>query len=256
MCAYDALLVAPRATLLDYAALLGRVDHSVSATLAPMIVAYWKLLWVWRTVMTANYKALVITNSWGIYHPYLDFPVGHPGRYIDNPGHVFRLWVWILTHVADADVIFSAGNCGAQCPSPACLGVTADTINGAAAYPEVLTVAGCDANDQVIGYSSRGPAIPPFLPQKPDITAYTHFFGSEAAGRKRPDTGTSASCPIAAGSIAAIRTRLPPSNVPPASLNGTLRNTARALTVGGWDAASGYGIVDPVAAGRALGLIP
>ena len=81
MSAYDALLVAPEATLLDYAALLGRIDHSARETLAPMMLAYSKLLYDWKTRTSPrfNYTALVINNSWGIYHPSLDAPVGSLG---------------------------------------------------------------------------------------------------------------------------------------------------------------------------------
>ncbi len=32
-------------------------------------------------------------------------------------------------------------------------------IMGANAYKEVLTVGGCDTNDEIVGYSSRGPSI-------------------------------------------------------------------------------------------------
>jgi subtilisin family serine protease len=174
--------------------------------------------------------------------------------------HLFRVLVSFLTHVAGADVVFSAGNCGVGCPAPACLGETTDTINGAATYPEVLTVGGCDVDYKVVGYSSRGPAIPwkPPMPQpkKPDVVAYTHFYGSQAAGRKRPDTGTSASCPVAAGVIAAIRTKRPPSVTSPALLIDTLRNTARQFGGSGWNPNYGYGVIQPVAAARSLGLIP
>jgi hypothetical protein len=45
-------------------------------------------------------------------------------------------------------------------------------------------------------------------PDKPDITGYTHFLGSEAFGAGSPDAGTSAACPVAAGCAAALRTKL------------------------------------------------
>jgi subtilisin family serine protease len=260
MSAYDALLAAPGATLLDYAVLLGRIDHSVEGTLASAIVAYSTLLYSWKISRSRrmNYAALVVTNSWGIYHPSLDFPVGHPWRFIDNPDHPFRVLVWILARLAGADIVFAAGNCGSDCPAPPCLRLTANAINGAAAYPEVLTVGGCSVDYELVGYSSRGPAIPgmPEPREKPDVVAYTHFYGSEAQARKQPDTGTSASCPIAAGSIAAIRTRLPPSTTSPAFLISTLQETALPQGRSAWNADYGYGVIQPVAAGRALGLIP
>ena len=83
---------------------------------------------------------------------------------------------------------------------------------GAATCDEVLTVGGCDTNDNLVGYSSHGPSIP-LLPnyvpkQKPDITAYTHFLGSKTRRIYQPDTGVSAACPVAAGCVAALRTKL------------------------------------------------
>jgi len=93
-------------------------------------------------------------------------------------------------------------------------------IMGANAYPEVLTVGGCDSENDVIGYSSRGPARPlftaaevaqkPDLERKPDISAYTHFLGSKTLRNYLPDTGVSAACPVAAGCIAALRTKASP----------------------------------------------
>jgi len=259
MCAYDALAIAPEATLLDFAALIGRVDHSAQETLRWMIAAYSYILFHWRTnpdpAKRMPYKSLVISNSWGIYHPSLDVPPGTTKRFIDNPDHPFRLLVWLLSQ-AGADIVFSSGNCGVECPAAACLQETVGTINGGAAYPEVLTVGGCTANDEIVGYSSLGPALPPFPKEKPDVVTYTHFDGSEAAGRKRPDTGTSAACPVAAGVIAAIRTKAPPAGKSPALVHQALRDTARKLGPANWAPDYGHGVLQPVAAARALGLVP
>jgi hypothetical protein len=78
------------------------------------------------------------------------------------------------------DIVFAAGNCGAVCADIHCQGRTAQAIMGANAHPDVLTLGGCDTTDQIVGYSSQGPSIPNMSPQKPDVTAYTHFLGSEA----------------------------------------------------------------------------
>jgi hypothetical protein len=56
MCAYDALIGAPEATLIDVA-VLGTFD-------------------------------VVVTNSWGVYDPIDDVP---PGSYIANPKHAFNI---------------------------------------------------------------------------------------------------------------------------------------------------------------------
>ena len=75
----------------------------------------------------------------------------------------------------------------------------------------MLTVGGCDTNDQMVGYSSRGPSIAGMYQHKPDLVAYTHFLGSKVVGMHLPDTGVSAACPVAAGCVAALRTQFKPS---------------------------------------------
>ena len=129
-------------------------------------------------------------------------------------------------------------------------------IMGASTYPEVLTVGGCDTDDEVVGYSSRGPSIANMFQEKPDLVAYTHFLGSKVLGRSVPDTGVSAACPVAAGCVAALRTKVSHTAVTPKRLFDTLKATARRRGApGGWNPDAVYGIIDPVAAGRALGAI-
>src|SRR5439155_8738184 len=124
---------------------------------------------------------------------------------------------------------------------------------------EVLTLGGCDVNHDRVGYSSEGPSIAGMFPQKPDLTAYTHFLGSKSRRIFLPDSGVSASCAVAAGCVAALRSKLLPTAVAPADLFKALRNTGikgnGSTTSGGtWNAQYGCGIIDPVAAGRSLGL--
>src|SRR5690606_23250333 len=104
----------------------------------------------------SKYAGLVINNSWGIYHPSWDFPAGYRGRYIDNPQHPFNLLVGTMA-AAGIDIIFAAGNCGPQCADIRCKTRTVQTIMGANAHQDVLTVGGCDTNGQIVGYSSQGP---------------------------------------------------------------------------------------------------
>jgi len=258
MCAYNALIAAPRATLVDVSLLLGRApaDHTVRGTIGTAIAAFDHLALTWEKMKAGkSYNALVVSNSWGIYHPALDFPVGHPGRFIDNPAHLFYDKIAALAH-AGADILFCAGNCGPDCPAPACLHRTNGSIMGAAAYPEVLTVGGCDTEDNRVGYSSRGPAIANLPPEKPDLTAYTHFAGSQVRGKTEPDSGTSVSCPVAAGCVAALRSKEPPSKTPPAALFAQLRAHARHAGTGGWTPDFGYGIIDPLETARGLGIYP
>ena len=269
MCAYNVLSIAPKATLLDYPSLITRApgDHTVDGTVGAATIAFSKLLFFWVNNILAGpaapYSALVISNSWSIFHPcWEDFPPGHPRRFIDNARHPFHLLVWILSQLG-VDIVFAAGNGGLPCPTPPFLHLSAGSIRGASAYSEVLTVAGCDMTDLRVGYSSQGPAVSLFpdpTPDKPDLTAYTHYLGSQVFGAREEDGGTSTACPVAAGCVAALRTRRPPAALPPAQLFTALRSTARAGTGGGpggvWNDQYGYGIIDPVAAGRSLGLIP
>ena len=265
MCAYDALIAAPKATLLDFPMLLARpvADHHSTSMVDAAMLAYFYLAITWAS---GSFDALVVSNSWGIFHPSLeDFPPGHPYRFIDNPNHIFHYFIRALA--ADGvDVIFCGNNCGdgtncaGHCASGTCLSKTDRMIMGANTYQEVLMIGGCDTNDKMVGYSSRGPSIQNMFQYKPDLVAYTHFLGSKTVEMFVPDTGVSAACPVAAGCVAALRTsaQVKPNVVPPATLFQTLRNTARKPGGGspGWTPDFGYGIIDPVAAGRALAVIP
>jgi hypothetical protein len=267
MCAYDALIVAPNATLLDYPMLIARppAAHTVRPTIAAAISAYADLKNKWMNPdgTPPPFERLVVSNSWGILHPGLeDFPPTHKGRFIDNPDHALHIYYIKPLTDKGVDILFCGNNCGPSCASPTCLSKTAGMIMGAATYDEVLTVGGCDTNDELVGYSSHGPSIP-LLPnhvpkQKPDITAYTHFLGSRTRGILRPDTGVSAACPVAAGCVAALRTQLRPAQVPPTVLFQALKQTARrghsAAAQATWNPQYGFGIIDPVAAGRYLRL--
>jgi hypothetical protein len=259
MCAYDVLVAAPKATLLDFPALASPAPFSV--TLSVAFMAFSQIIASWIVAPAAGgagrYKALIISNSWGIYSQNWDYPAGHPGRYCDNPNHPFHALVSAVVR-GGVDVVFAAGNCGREDPDDQCGGQVVGSIMGASAYPEVLTVAGCDANDRRMGYSSQGPSINGMHQEKPDLTAYTHFLGSEALGPGKLDTGTSAACPIAAGCIAALRTNTAvcsPRVLPPPALIAQLKATARQVGGGaGWTPDYGHGIIDPVQAAQTLGL--
>lgn len=258
MCAFDALIAAPKATLLDFPilSLAGSGGSTISGVLSAALLAYAQVLSSWAVTKTGSdlsqYVAVVLTNSWGVFHPSWDFPAGHPGRYIDNPNHPFNLLVGTVVG-AGVDVIFAAGNCGADCPDSRCQGSTTDTIRGASAHPAVLTVAGCDTTGARVGYSSQGPSIAGMDPlrEKPDITAYTHFLGSQAFGVGSADSGTSAACPVAAGCVAALRTLK--SGVPSNTIFGAFRGNPGAHG-GAWSADYGFGIINPVAAATSLNL--
>ncbi|GGL50728.1 S8 family peptidase [Planomonospora parontospora] len=242
MCAFDTLIAAPRATLLDVPVLLSRRPggSAVDGLLSDAVAAFAHL----RTVLDAQpeeSRALVISNSWGSFSPRWDFPVGSPGNYSDNPAHPFNLIVASLD-AAGADVLFAAGNCGRDCRDGRCA-FPDRPIVGANSHPRVLSVGGVDTGGERVGYSSQGPGR--LDGRKPDLCAYTHFSGSKAFGDDQPDSGTSAACPVAAGLVAAVRTRWPASRLSPAQLRTLLRRTADDRSEVGFDHDYGYGVVDP-----------
>lgn len=253
MCAYDACIAAPRCTILDIALLhplsVAPGGTLMSAMLSDAIRAYSHLL----AVMTAprrpgENRSLVVSNSWGMFHPSWDFPVGHPGNYSDNPNHPFNRIVATLER-AGADIVFAAGNCGADCPDGRCSHppgtppATTRAIYGANSSPSVTCVAGVDTTKVRAGYSSVGPGR--LTERKPDICGYTHFRGS---GVYSSDGGTSAACPVISGVLGAIRSRRPynaaDSSTSPAAIRNLLTSTAVDLGPSGYDFQHGYGVVD------------
>lgn len=257
MCAFDALIAAPNATLVDIPVLSARLPGGgsrMSATLSAALLAYSGVLASWNSGVgsgdLSQYAGLILSNSWGIFHPSWDFPVGHPGRYCDNPNHPFMLQLEAMSR-GGIDVFFAAGNCGADCPDGRCQNRTTDAVMGASASIDVMSIAGCDINDDRVGYSSQGPSIPGIPPgTKPDITSYTHFDGSQAFGVGTPDSGTSAACPVAAGCMAALRTKISPRGAATTYMmydHLRLNAAVKVPLAPGWNADYGHGIIRPVA---------
>ena len=235
MCAFDACIAAPNCTLLDYALLQSQAPGGWNGFLSDAISAYSKMIEMLETETTA----LVVNNSWGMFDPSSDFPVGHPGNYSDNPDHPFNIIVESLED-AGADILFAAGNCGSECPDGRCEGpLTGGTIYGANSHPNVLTVAAVTTNVERLGYSSEGPGRLDI--HKPDICAYSHFSGSQVYPA---DGGTSAASPVAAGVVAAIRTKCSVSDCTPAQLQNIIRTKANDLGNIGFDYAHGYGLIN------------
>jgi len=246
MCAFDAGIAAPEATLLDYAILLSRTTGGFAGLLSDAVLAYDKLRQLLAGSTTGR-RALVVTNSWGLFDPAFDFPVGHPGNYSDNPRHPFNLIVGSL-EAAGADILFAAGNCGRDCPDRRCrFGPGRPTICGANSLPSVFSIAGVDTRKNRVGYSSQGPGR--LAQQKPDVASYTHFRGSAVFDSqdepRSADSGTSAACPVAAGLIAAVRSRIKPNRLSPAQLRALVAKTADDRAGVGFDNDYGWGILDP-----------
>lgn len=240
MCAFDAGIAAPAATLLDHAVLLSRTpgETAMEGLLSDAVLSYAKLRAVLEKV-PASKRAMVVSNSWGMFSPSWDFPPDHPGNYSDNPGHPFNVIVASL-EAAGADILFAAGNCGRDCPDGRCKFGSTLPICGANSHPAVLSVAGVDTRKARVGYSSQGPGR--LSKQKPDVAGYTHFSGS---GVYAADGGTSAACPVVAGVVAAVRTKHRARDLTPAQLRAILYKTAEDRGGRGFDYDYGWGIVDP-----------
>lgn len=190
MCAYDVCIAAPNCTLIDHALLTSQASGGsvMDGFLSDAVQSYGILL---SYLMQApspfagdvTPRTLVVNNSWGMFHPSWDFPVGSPQNYSDNPNHPFNIIVASLEG-AGADILFAAGNCGTECPDLRCQGVTNAGIFGANSHKAVLSIAGVKIDKQRIGYSTKGPGR--LQKDKPDIASYTHFAGSGGLrGRRR-----------------------------------------------------------------------
>lgn len=242
MCAFDAAIAAPGCTLIDMALLRSQAPGQtvMDGFLTDAVKAFSRLLDLLSDPALQD-PILVVNNSWGMFHPSWDFEVGHPGNYSDNPEHPFNIITESLVD-AGADVLFAAGNCGAECPDGRCEGVTSRAIYGANSHPAVLCVGAVTVNDIRLGYSSQGPGR--LEPNKPDICASSHFAGSGVWDR---DGGTSAACPVAAGVVAALRSGHSNRDISPAQLNNIIRRHARDLGNASFDYNYGYGMIDPAA---------
>jgi hypothetical protein len=241
MCAFDALIAAPDSMLVDIAVLQSRRPGRtvMEGLLSDAVLAYSFL----HQILTGprrpgDFHSMVVSNSWGMFRRQWDFPVGHPGNYSDNPNHPFNRIVGRLAQ-AGADILFAAGNCGRECPDSRCGAEIDAGIYGANSHADVLSVAGVDLNKKRVGYSTRGPGH--LTQQKPDVASFTHFKGS---GVYPVDGGTSAATPVAAGVVAAVRSRFP---VGPTSTPAMLRNAVTRLSEDkgtiGFDFEYGWGVI-------------
>lgn len=246
MCAFDARIAAPHANIYDYR-VLTYAQASFAALLSDAIAAFGELF----AFLQANPGPLIVNNSWCLYDRRDDEPVGSPENYSANLSHPFNQSVTTLVG-AGADVLFAAGNCGADCPVDRCgpgdIG-PGNSIHGASAHPDVLTVAALTVRDERLGYSSQGPGGISLM--KPDLAGYSHFRGS---GVFAIDSGTSAACPVVAGVVAALREQLAPDLVTPPQLKALLQRSARDLGGIGFDYDYGHGAIDPAATLALIGL--
>ncbi len=237
MCAADILVAAPAAKIYDYPFMSSRYSGTA--------------LRMFNEVL--NQRRLdgtphLTNNSWGFRWKSLDLFPDWPNW---NRNHPVNLKIQEVI-ASGAPVFFAAGNCGRECPSNNCASSEigpGNSILGPSSLEEVITVAAVNHQHKRIGYSSQGPGY--FTQQKPDISAYSHFFGNFGPGRPGGtsvlfDNGTSAATPLATGVAALLMSRF--GSLQPDRLKQLLIDSAINLGAPGWDADTGFGVINAGAA--------
>jgi subtilisin family serine protease len=250
MCAADVLVAAPFAKLLDYPFLAGP-DAGDSMVALEMFNAV-------LDQRRQNGTPHLTNNSYGFHGlPPRDEEPNHEAY---DPEHPLNRKVREVI-ASGCPCFFAAGNCGSDCPSGNCHSSAIGpnrSISAANSLPECLTVAAVNSRHERIGYSAQGPGT--LHPEKPDLSAYSHFFGNFGPGRPAGgtefsfDNGTSAACPVAAGVGALLLSAFP--GLTPARLRDALVQTAVNLNQPGWDADTGHGVVNAGAAYNTLRFVP
>lgn len=242
MCALDVLIAAPSSQIHDYPLLQSVGGHWV-AFLSDAIRFFSEIM----IQQLQHPGPMVVNNSWGMFDRSTDAPQGNSQNYWANSQHPFNTLTSALVG-AGADVLFAAGNCGSPNPDIRCgagdVG-SGQSIHGANSHPEVISVAAVTVNDDRLAYSAQGPGA--LDNDKPDLAAFSHFLYAN----KNPDvhSGTSAACPVAAGAVAAIRSKPSARHLPPADIKHALLSNARDVAgTGGWGPDYGYGVIDVGAA--------
>jgi Subtilase family len=212
----------------DAQAMLDVVLHDITNHLSP--IPRWSGPWV-------------LVNPWAIFDRRSEYPAGD---YTNRLTHPFNTTITQAVS-EDRDVIFCAGNCGQFCPDSRCgpwdIGPGQDVL-GANSHPRVISVGAVRTDAMWLGYSSQGPGQPNMARLKPDFCAPSNF--SETGDAYTRNTGTSAACGVAAGVIAALRSRpgWDPGTVSPNELRRTLNRTTRKTQGRHWNERLGHGILD------------
>jgi subtilisin family serine protease len=246
MCALDALIAAPQAQIHDYPLLQSVGGHWV-AFLSDAIRFFSEIM-IQQLQLPGP---MVVNNSWALFDRSSDAPHGHQQNYWGNPSHPFNT-ITSAVVAAGADVLFAAGNCGSPGPDSRCGARDVgggQSIHGANSHPDVISVAAVTINDDRLAYSSQGPGS--LTHDKPDLAAFSHFRYTS----KNPDfhTGTSAASPVAAGVVAALRSKSSARNMPPADIKQALLDNARDVgNTNGWGPDYGCGVIDASAAWAAV----
>lgn len=254
MCAFDVAVAAPACTVLDVAAFrpyqpsAGSDAGPLAVRLSDAVRAFGHLCELLVAAARGGRpRSLVVSCSWEVDAAH-DHPEGSPLNYGSNPDHALNKMVGQLS-LLGADIVFSAGNTSAyereNAPLP---------ISGANSLGAVLTVAAVDLDSRRLLTSRPGPGV--FAPEKPDVAAFAGFAGSAIMGEGVPDDGTSAACALAAGVLAAIRSRYPfdprRPETSPAALRAIIKKQARHVGSQGFDHDCGWGVIDGAAIAEAL----
>jgi hypothetical protein len=248
MLARNILDIAPEAVLWDLPLLPPRI-FPIPLYLSDANAAYIAML----NDIDQRGGTWILVNAWAIFDRRSEIPFG---GYTENQPSAATLHPF-TQEVADAidhkrDVIFCAGNCGEFCPDERCGSVdrgAGRSIWGANSFYRVLTVGAVRTDGEWIGYSSQGPGQPNLGPPtrlgfcpKPDLCAPSGFC--EDLDAHMLNGGTSAATGVAAGVVAALRSKWSPQAIKPEILYLILNATARQPLSGGWNQRSGNGILN------------
>lgn len=238
MCAADVLIAAPATKIYDYP-FLGIQNSGGALTMFQAVLNQRRI----------DGTPHITSNSYG----YRGKPPQHqlPNHEVWDPNHPVHRKVREVI-ASGAPSFFSAGNCGEPCPAgchPSGIGPR-NSIHASSSLEEVISVAAVNSRHDRIGYSAQGPGG--FHPDKPDVSAYSHIFANFGPGRPggtadQPfDSGTSTSCPVAAGVGALLLSAFP--DLDPPGLKQLLIDSAYNIGSPGWDADTGHGVVNAAAA--------
>jgi subtilisin family serine protease len=249
MLARNILDIAPEAVLWDLPLLPPRISN-IAVFLSEAHAAFIAML----NDIDQRRGTWILVNAWAIFDRQTEVPFG---GYTENRPTAATLHPF-TQEVADAvghkrDVIFCAGNCGEFCPDKRCGAIdrgAGRSIWGANSFYRVLTVGAARTDGAWIGYSSQGPGQPNLSPptgpgfsKKPDLCAPSGFC--EDFDAHLLNAGTSAATGVAAGVVAALRSRWAPTVIQPELLYLILNATARQpLPPQGWNERFGNGILN------------
>lgn len=225
MCATDALGMCPEAQIYDIGVL--KANRQSERIISNALAGFQWAIEKHKIDKTPH----ILSNSWSI------FKKSDAEDYATNPNHPFTRKV--IEAIQEGIIVcFSAGNCGEFCPDPLCGPDTGSgkSIWGANGHCDVITVGAVNINEELMGFSSQGPAA--LCDKKPDFCGISNF-----RGYLEVDTGTSAACPIVAGVTGLLKST--DQTLTQGKMKELLQETAKDKTGNGFDYKFGYGIIQP-----------